>query len=98
MNVLEGWLRDWGRKEDANTLRREIEELMGIGVARDIYTLPEGTDSITTKLVLMDGCIFVFAFCRFIQITEKAVLNVGRALKFVPLCTLFFSFASSKIK
>jgi hypothetical protein len=33
MNVLEGWLRDWGREEDANTLWREIEELMGIGVA-----------------------------------------------------------------
>jgi hypothetical protein len=30
MNVLEGWLRDWGREEDANTLRGEIEELMGI--------------------------------------------------------------------
>jgi hypothetical protein len=29
MNVLEGWLRIWGRKEDANTLRGEIEELMG---------------------------------------------------------------------
>lgn len=29
MNVLEGWLRVWGRKEDANTLRGEIEELMG---------------------------------------------------------------------
>jgi len=28
-NVLEGWLRDWGKEEDANTLRREIEELMG---------------------------------------------------------------------
>jgi len=29
MNVLECWLRDWGREEDANTLRGEIEELMG---------------------------------------------------------------------
>jgi hypothetical protein len=29
MNVLEGWLRGWGREEDANTLRGEIEELMG---------------------------------------------------------------------
>ena len=29
MNVLEGWLRVWGRKEDANTLRGEIEQLMG---------------------------------------------------------------------
>jgi len=29
MNVLESWLRVWGRKEDANTLREEIEELMG---------------------------------------------------------------------
>ena len=28
-NVLKGWLRDWGREEDANTLRGEIEELMG---------------------------------------------------------------------
>jgi hypothetical protein len=28
-NVLEGWLRDWGQEEDANTLRGEIEELMG---------------------------------------------------------------------
>ena len=29
MNVLEGWLQDWGREEDANTLRGEIEGLMG---------------------------------------------------------------------
>lgn len=29
MNVLEGWLRDWGREEDANTLRGEIRGLMG---------------------------------------------------------------------
>jgi hypothetical protein len=29
MNVLEGWFRVWGRKEDANTLRGEIGELMG---------------------------------------------------------------------
>ncbi len=29
MNVLEGWLRGWGREEDANTLRGEIEKLMG---------------------------------------------------------------------
>ena len=29
MNVLEGWLRGWDREEDANTLRGEIEELMG---------------------------------------------------------------------
>jgi hypothetical protein len=29
MNVLEGWLRGWGREEDANTLRGEIEALMG---------------------------------------------------------------------
>ncbi|KAK4148588.1 hypothetical protein C8A00DRAFT_47595 [Chaetomidium leptoderma] len=29
MNVLEGWLRVWDRKEDANTLRGEIEELLG---------------------------------------------------------------------
>lgn len=29
MNVLEGWLRDWGREEDANTLRGEIGGLMG---------------------------------------------------------------------
>lgn len=28
-NVLEGWLRAWGREEDANKLRGEIEELMG---------------------------------------------------------------------
>lgn len=28
-NVLEGWLRGWGREEDANTLRGEIEELLG---------------------------------------------------------------------
>ena len=27
-NVQEGWLRIWGREEDANTLRGEIEELM----------------------------------------------------------------------
>jgi hypothetical protein len=27
-NVLEGWLRDWGREEDAKALRREIEKLM----------------------------------------------------------------------
>jgi hypothetical protein len=32
-NVLEGWLRDWDREEEANTLRREIEELMRIGEA-----------------------------------------------------------------
>lgn len=29
MNLLEGWLRDWGREEDANTLRGEIGGLMG---------------------------------------------------------------------
>lgn len=28
-NVLEGWFRGWGRENEANTLRREIEELMG---------------------------------------------------------------------
>ena len=28
MNVLEGWFRDWGREEDADALRREIEGLM----------------------------------------------------------------------
>jgi hypothetical protein len=28
-NVLEGWLRGWGRHEDANVLRGEIEEWMG---------------------------------------------------------------------
>ena len=31
MNVLEGWLRNWGREDDANTIRREIGELIGIG-------------------------------------------------------------------
>ena len=30
MNVLEGWLRNWGREEHANTLRREIGALIGI--------------------------------------------------------------------
>ncbi|KAK2805975.1 hypothetical protein FQN50_005990 [Emmonsiellopsis sp. PD_5] len=29
MNVLEGWLRSWGREEDANALWGEIEGLMG---------------------------------------------------------------------
>ena len=28
MNVLKNWLQDWGRKEDANTLREEIEGLI----------------------------------------------------------------------
>lgn len=28
-NVLEGWLRSWGREEDVNTLWEEIEELIG---------------------------------------------------------------------
>ncbi len=28
MNVLQGWLRDWGRDDDANTLWEEIEGLM----------------------------------------------------------------------
>jgi hypothetical protein len=28
-NVLEGWLRGWGREEDANILLGEIKELMG---------------------------------------------------------------------
>lgn len=27
MNVLQSWLRDWGRQEDANKLRKEIEVL-----------------------------------------------------------------------
>lgn len=27
--VLEGWLRHWGQEEDANTVRGEIEQLMG---------------------------------------------------------------------
>jgi hypothetical protein len=40
----------------------------------------------------MDGCIFVFTFCQFIQVTEKVVLKAGRTLKRVPLCTLFFCF------
>lgn len=29
MNVLEGWLRDWGCEEDANALRAEINVLLG---------------------------------------------------------------------
>lgn len=29
MCVLEGWLQSWGRKEDADALHREIEELVG---------------------------------------------------------------------
>ena len=29
MSVLEGWLRVWGSTVDADTLRGEIEELMG---------------------------------------------------------------------
>lgn len=29
MNVLEGWLRGWGREVDGNALQGEIEELMG---------------------------------------------------------------------
>ncbi|KAL9083767.1 MAG: hypothetical protein Q9165_008377 [Trypethelium subeluteriae] len=29
MNVLEGWLRGWGRQEEANILQEEIEDLMG---------------------------------------------------------------------
>ncbi|KAM7209848.1 hypothetical protein V8F06_014768, partial [Rhypophila decipiens] len=29
MSVLEGWLRVWGREEDADTLRRQMEELIG---------------------------------------------------------------------
>ena len=29
MNVLEGWVRDWGREEDADALRRKIGGLMG---------------------------------------------------------------------
>ena len=33
MNVLEGWLRNWGREDDGNTVRREIGELIGIGEA-----------------------------------------------------------------
>ena len=61
----------------------------------EIY-IPAG--KLTTKLVLMDGCIFVFTFCQFTQATEKAVLKAGRALKCVPSCIFFFSFASSKIK
>ena len=31
MTVLEGWLRNWGREDDANTIRREIGELIRIG-------------------------------------------------------------------
>lgn len=33
MTVLEGWLRSWGREDDANTIQREIGELIGIGEA-----------------------------------------------------------------
>lgn len=33
----------------------------------------------------MCGCIFVFTICRFIQVTEKAVLKAGRAPKCAPL-------------
>lgn len=29
MNVLEGWLRIWGREDDADKIRKEIEQLMG---------------------------------------------------------------------
>lgn len=29
VNFLEGWLRGWGREDDANALRREIEALLG---------------------------------------------------------------------
>lgn len=30
MHVLEGWLRGWSRKEDADVIREEIEELMEV--------------------------------------------------------------------
>jgi hypothetical protein len=29
INILEGWFRNWGREQEADTLRREIEELIG---------------------------------------------------------------------
>ena len=35
MNVLEGWLRSWGCEKDANTLRGEIEDLMGKDVINE---------------------------------------------------------------
>lgn len=31
--VLEGWLRSWGREDDAHTLQREVRQLIGIGEA-----------------------------------------------------------------
>lgn len=30
MNALEGWLRGWSWEEEANTLRGELEVLMGL--------------------------------------------------------------------
>jgi tetratricopeptide (TPR) repeat protein len=35
-NVLEGWLRDWGQKDAADVLRREIEEWMGKDALEDV--------------------------------------------------------------
>ena len=45
MNVLEGWLQDWGREEDANTLRGEIGGLMGK------YEIDEQLDGIQGLLI-----------------------------------------------
>ncbi|KAM0714513.1 hypothetical protein Q7P37_009808 [Cladosporium fusiforme] len=36
MNDLEGWLRGWGRKEDADALRGEIDHLMGLYVLEEV--------------------------------------------------------------
>ena len=45
MNVLEGWLQDWGREEDANILRGEIRGLMGK------YEIDEQLDGIQGLLI-----------------------------------------------
>ncbi len=44
----------------------------------------------------MHDCVFVFTFCRFIQIIEKVVLKNKTCSKMCILCTLFFSSSFEK--
>ncbi|KAJ3551817.1 hypothetical protein NPX13_g11268 [Xylaria arbuscula] len=75
MNVLESWLRGWGREEDANTLRGEIEELMG----RD-----EIDEQLDGRLLNASGTSYTLGHIRFgvrneaVKVARSKIINYSR--------------------